>query len=437
MKNAFFKKLLSMLLVLMLSLSLVFAISCGDEDDGDDSGDTPPADDGGDDSGDTPPPADDGGVNAEEGRDEFIDNLGGVSETYVGAVSTTSYETAEEAAEDYVAVEVVGTSNNAVIESVESKGELNATEIAALGIPEEMSEGIQAVEEIEVEYSVISNGSMDSGVSPLASALNTTKRVKVYIIKYANEFKYFAPCPVTGETISKSYYDSVFDNAKYKNCTLVFTSLVDVDLVVDYAGQNMGGTMTVIVNQTIKFDGNKVLFEQSVSNTATGQFADENLGLGNANLLAYLEADDDGKLTCYIKQGNEWVEGYLTTIGFGKIEELTPFYGQYLDYSYFTKTDFGFKLADNNAKQYINEALGNNLGMFNQLFGDDWQFDMYTEYYVSGGVLSGMRTDGLFTASMTQSEGGMTVSMDMEEVVTQTISVTDYGTTVVEKPFEN
>lgn len=424
MKSAFFKKLLSMLLVLMLSLSLVFAISCGDGDDDDGEGN---------------PPADDGGVNAEEGRDEFIDNLGGVSETYEGAVSTTSYDTAEAAAEDYVAVEVVGTSNNAVIESVESKGELNATEIEALGIPEEMSDGIQAVEEIEVEYSVISDSSMDTGVSVLADTLNTTKKVKVYVIKYELEWKYFAPCPVTGETISKSYYDSVFDNAKYQNCTLVSTSLVDIVMDMNYAGQDMGGTMTAIVNQTIKFDGNKVLFEQTISNAATGSLVDQSITLGDEKLSAYMVADDDGNITCYVKQGDstEWVEGYLTTIGFGTIEELTPFYNQYLDYSYFTKTDFGFELSNENAQQYINEALGSNLSLFNQFFGDDWQFDMYSEYYVSGGVLSGMRTDALFTASMTQSEGGMTVSMDMEEVVTSTISVTDYGTTVVEQPFEN
>ena len=59
------------------------------------------------------------------------------------------------------------------------------------------------------------------------------------------------------------------------------------------------------------------------------------------------------------------------------------------------------------------------------------EIDMYAEYYVSEGVLSGMRVDA--DVDMTVNQGGS--SGTLEETVTTVTKCTDYGTTVIKKPF--
>ena len=108
------------------------------------------------------------------------------------------------------------------------------------------------------------------------------------------------------------------------------------------------------------------------------------------------------------------------------LKELTPFYSQYIDYTYFTKTDFGFKIADDNAKQFVDEFYSQLLmGM-----AEAFDLDMYAEYYVCDGTLSGIRLDMLM--DINYSEMGATVEGDA--TITGKTTCTNYGTTVVEKP---
>jgi len=365
------------------------------------------------------------GNNAE--RNEFIDGIGGVSETFKGAVSEESYGSSAEAAQAYIAEEVVG-EKDAEILATESKGELSSKEIAALNIPAEFSEGINAVELIEVEYTVADSSlegkSMFTNLSD-KPALNKTQKVKVYVIKYATEWKYFAPMPVTGETISKSYYDSVFDSEKYMNCTFESTSSIIIKMDMSGQGQKQSYDITMDTTQTIKFAGNKVYLEQKIvsTDTTTGQNS-------NNTICAYLEEDENGRLSCYVQtDGGDWYEGSLTAIGFTSLEQLTPFYDQYLDYTYFTKADFGFKLSDENAAAYLEQALDSVAG--GMLDIGDMDIDMYAEYYVSEGVLSGLRMNA--DIGMNMNEGG--ISFVVDEQVTNISKCTNYGTTVVEKPF--
>ena len=51
-------------------------------------------------------------------RNKFIDEIGGVSETFIGAVSEREYYASTDAAEDFVHVEVVGDSYATIIISI-------------------------------------------------------------------------------------------------------------------------------------------------------------------------------------------------------------------------------------------------------------------------------------------------------------------------------
>ena len=367
-------------------------------------------------------------------QDEMISQLGGVSETFEGALSEETYETAEEAATAFVEEEIVGKSN-ANVSEVKPIATLSETEIKN-AIPESLLEGkeVDSVEKYEVTYSV--NGSLDAGngVQALASdTLNTNRTVTVYVIKCGPDWQYYSPMPVTGATISKAYYDSVFDYEKYKNCTykLEQTMLMDVD--ASYQGQSMNESMSMTITQLVKHADGKVYMEQNVAVDGTGELGAELQNqYSNLDIKAYMETTESGAIDIYVKLGNdtEWVKGSLHQIGFSSLEELTPFYNQYLDYTYFTKTDYGFKLEDENAKEYVSQTLEQMGSMVEQMFGDDG-LTIFAEYFVSGGVLSGMRMDMDINVSMSMSG----VSMSMSGESTAVMTCVDSGTTVVEKPF--
>ena len=396
MKNTF-RKSLSMILALMMIVAVMLsATACG----------------GGGGNGD---PDDKGSA----GRSDFIDSLGGVSDTFKGAVSEESYESALEAAAAFVEEEVAGESEATVVNAV-SKGEVSASSI---NIPDELTEGIVSVEEYEVEYSLSDGPALMS-----AGAGNSSKKITVYIIKYESEWKYFTPAPITGETISKSYYDSVFNAEKYKNCTYKSDMTMDMEMVAAAQGLTQTINMTMSMSQFVKYAEGKLYLEMTTSMTSN---MPDMIGQGgNSTIKVYVE-EVDGELTCYadIGDGEGWRETNLGTVGFGSLDDLTPFNDQYIDYSYFTKTDYGFKIADENAAKFIDELYSELLIMYDESFG----IDMFAEYYVSDGVLSGMRMD--MDMDINMSESGSTVTGGANIEVTTTC--TDYGTTVVDKPVMN
>ena len=357
-------------------------------------------------------------------QDAFAKSLGGVSETFKGAVSEKTYETSKAAAEAFVQEELVGEASANIL-NVTSK-ELDEKEIKKLDIPEDLLKGSDAVEEMEVKYSVdAAKDALDlgNGIVKLEAEeeLNKSVTVKVYVIKFGVDWKYFTPMPVTGDTISKTYYDSVFNAERYKNCTLESTS--DVKMVMTQNGEKQ--EMNMKTTQKIKHADGKIYLDQTIELNAGQETETQSLAL-------YMETVD-GKMVCYVKMAEnaDWVKGDLSAIGFTDIEQLTPFHDQYLDYTYFTKTNFGFELADDNAKSYFSKALGAALGMLGNLQLNEDTLKMHAEYYVSNGVLSGMDVNADVELSMTQGEN----TVEVKETVVNITKCTDYGKTVVEKPF--
>ena len=345
-----------------------------------------------------------------EKEKEFISSIGGVSETYMGSVSMQSYNSAAKAAEAYVQEQVVG-EKEATVVNTKSNGELTPSQVEQLSLPASVQEGIISVEEIEVEYSA-------SKVS-YSSTNNQNKKVKVYVIKYANDWKYYTPAPITGETISKSYYDSVFNYEKYKNCTVVSTTEINLDAMLVL---NVNMTMT----QVVKHAEDKILIEQTTSFSILGE--EQSLYIS-----AYIEETGDNSHVCYVQQEQNgiWEEAALSQIGFNSLEELTPFYNQYLDYTYFTKTDYGFRMSDENAQQYVKQSLEKEEALKEYIaLGENLNMDLFIKFYVSNGVLSGMRQDASFKLDVNYQEQQVKVDVSM---VAQT-TCSDYGATVVSKP---
>ena len=418
-KFSFVRSLLMILLALALVMSMVCFAGCDrdkDDDDDDDDDDRKTS----------------SKVDADDDRDDFIDGIGGVSDTFAGAVSEDSYSTPEDAAVAFVENEVVGEKNAEIVNLV-SKGDLSNSEVDDLEIPEEMAEGIQSVELIEVEYDISDYSVNASNVENLAKASTTSKtyKVKVYVIKYTVDWKYFVPMPVTGDTISKSYYDSVFDSSKYANCTFENTSIVTAEVDAKAEGQKQKMTMKIEMYQIVKYADNKVYFEQRTTSTQEGTGMETTTE--ESVLYAYME-EVDGRFVTYVKNGVDgyWTEGDLVMVGVSNMKELRPFYNQYLDYTYFTKEAYGFKLGQESAREYMRQALSATAGLGNLIDIDTMDIDMYAEYYVNEGALSGMRMDAVIGMDMEQ-QG---VKMVIDERVETIAKCTDYGTTVVENPMK-
>ncbi|MBE7084601.1 MAG: hypothetical protein E7368_00930 [Clostridiales bacterium] len=380
---------------------------------------------------------------------EFIDKIGGVSDTYKGSVSTYSYGSEYEAVSAFIEEEIVGQEDATIINTT-SQGELNETEVEALALPEDMKQGMSGVEKVEVEYTTNEYYSMSTAPT------NGNVKIIVYVIKYHDSrWRYYSPCPVTGETITKSYFESVFNDEKYANCTMTQTLTQDMTMTQTVQGQSQTYTYRGVQTVTIKYDAGKMYLEGSV--TSSGSMIDEGLvqsidgkPLPKSQTFKVYYDDNTNKMLVQMTQNDEpYVmqgamvndKGWMTNLSsvitnyrldIVDVRQITPAYDKHLDYTYFTKTNFGFEVAGENAKKYIDTALsGSMFNSFNQ-FGGETNTDMFAKYYVSDGVLSGTRQDLIMNSTATYA--GQTMSLSTT-IVAET-SVMSYGTTTVVNPME-
>ncbi len=372
-----------------------------------------------------------GGETDDEVQD-FIDNIGGVSETFEGTVSTESYSSAKNAAEAFVVKEVAG-EDGATIMSSESKGELSKSEIEALKLPDEYKD-CDLVEKLEVTYKVKTDTASAYSAKQTISSTTSEKKVTVYVIKVGVDWKYFSPLPVTGDTINKSYYESVFNSEKYKNCTLKQTSDIIMNITGTDNGEPVSIKMTMKTDSIYKYADNKIYMEGKT--TIKGEVSSDDIEDYSETQVICLYAEQiDGEYICYVKLGenSEWLEGNMNTVGFTDIEELSPFYDQYLDYTYFTKTNYGFELSEENGKKYFEQAYDY---IFDQL-GMDLPFNMeikpngmVAQYYVQDGALTGMKSSADVSFSMSMGQD----TANFNEKVDSVTTCYDYGTTTVDRP---
>lgn len=358
---------------------------------------------------------------------EFAKELGGVSETFKGAVSEESYETSNKAAEAFVLEEVVGEEEAEIVE-VTSKGELSSEEINKLNVSSEILEGSLGVEKLEVTYSLEEESSSASRALKLATS-KTNKVVVVYVVKYNNSFKYITPLPENGETITKSYYDSVFNSEKYKNCTFDYESSV----MIDAKSGDYREYVKTTIKQFIKYTEDKIYMKLNYKVEGEApEYGEEMLFYlyfekVEGQTKSYMSLDEIDWAEVDMKEFNEELGSLF---GVTNIENIYPFANQYLDYTYFKKSDYGFELPSENARKYFLEVLMSALSGLGSIDFDKMNIDTTAQYYVSNGVLSGAKIDTDFYMPFAAiGEEGY-----LKEVVKHVYKCTDYGTTVIVRP---
>ena len=131
--------------------------------------------------------------------------------SFQGAVSAVTYESAEAAVKGFL-FEEVGGDGVEFVSYAEGKT-LSKEEEAALALGT-ASEGLTSVTQGTVTYREV-------------GAEETLTR-SVYVLHYADAFRFFTPATIAvGESITKSYFESLFALENFRTCEMVFEQRVN------------------------------------------------------------------------------------------------------------------------------------------------------------------------------------------------------------------
>lgn len=143
-------------------------------------------------------------------------------DTFVGAISQSTFESVEDAVKGFLEEEISGQAFVAEYVGYTKTADLSKDEIDVLKIDEEIKKDIVSVERGEVEYIEQFNKESEL-LTKLAS--ETCKRI-VYIVRYVKNgeklYRFYIPVAVEGETLTYSEYKNIFDIDKFMNFTANF-----------------------------------------------------------------------------------------------------------------------------------------------------------------------------------------------------------------------
>lgn len=325
---------------------------------------------------------------------------GNYSETYTGTLSEESYATTEAAAQAYLANEFDGNTTETTFVAYAKQKDLTAEEIATLSLGDVNPADVTSAEEGSVSYTVTEKTETVS----LAAATDDTRTQKVVIIVVGGRHYYYTPATDKGDSISKSYYESVMDLSNYANCTYVYTGSVTSS--TSYQGQSVKTKATTEITMKLCETGAYL----SMSATAQGEPVETEI---------YLIATGT-TLAAYVKTDGAWVGSAAEYGSIAELLEIAKQNQQFLDHTYFEKTDTGFKLSGDKFEIYVSNMLpvsGLDLSKVN------------ANYYVSEGRLVKETMEISLSANI---EGVGSMSMKMSA----TGKYSDFGTTTVTVPAD-
>lgn len=328
------------------------------------------------------------------------------SETYTGTVSEQSYTSSEDAANAFITNEIASSSDVAVYSGSNKEKDLTEEEVEVLNVPQENGKTIDHIEKWKVAYT-------KSAVQTYAASASAENNyVTVYIIVYkvsdgeisvvdTYEYKYYVPLPENGEALSYSYYASVFNPENYINCTAISNTSSTV--------KAQGMSVTISVNYKMYITETAAKFEMSVST----------FGVKEAMNIYIIKTGSTGKVV--VETNGQYSVSSLGDLNLGdSYEDLFASQLTDAEYSFFTKTDYGFKM---NTEKY--NALLDSL--LSQLGGSNFRLsNAKADYYVVEGKL--YKTVAELTASYYESGTSFSVSAKAE------CKYINFGTTTVTIP---
>ena len=332
------------------------------------------------------------------------------SETFIGVISAASYDSKEETVRGFLETELCGASAQPVYVGYEKISDLTSEEINELALDEQTKAEVVSAERVSVRY----------------ATERDEKRVSTCVLEMNGRYRYYVSLSLDGEALTNSYFDSVFDGAKYLNCT--------ANTVVNMRVNNKQTASDVSYRQVIQFDDDIAYFDQELPGMDYDMYFTEE----ENSIDIYIEHPDkrDGKLyslarinrelrsqnleyRVYLTNGNEqvWLDTMTT------MQDITDFmFMMELDASYFVKTSYGFSMPEEKYKEVCRLMLGEREYQEMIQAWEEHYFNFSADYYVTEGRLSASK----ITLSM--SDGNDVFAL------TVTVNYTDFGTTEVVLP---
>lgn len=338
------------------------------------------------------------------GCSEKKDDYG--TDTFVGAISEETYESDEDAVKGFLENEISGEAVKAELVNFEQKKELSKSQIGQLAVDKlEEDEEIVSAKEVKVTYK-----RNDSG--RVAQSEDNYFEFTIYVLEITSHgtelhtYRYYVPKANVGDVLTRSYYDDLLNPEKYINCTQEYTSVAKQ------------GSIEITQNYLIKIAENKAFINLHIVNPNSTGFNIEYM-----DLLAYFEYDDDAnelKIWASNDNGATYILGSnysFASLGVTDIKSLSTMCIPKIDYSYYIKTDFGFKISEDFLNKYISKVYGYD--------NDSINADCNLNVYIQDGKIVKMESDNSITIKQ-----GFSMTIKNSE----SLEFKDFGTTSVEKP---
>lgn len=342
-------------------------------------------------------------------------------DAFKGAISKDSYTSTENAAKAFLQNEIAGDATDATFKEYTKKGDLSAEELRGFA---SITSGFNVTSAERGEISYEDNATSASGRNAKAGgepggSLVTVKLKKttlyIFVIDFSN-YKYFAPELNKGDVITQSYYDEVFDQGKYVNCTVneLSTATVTVKVQGQSVKTEMVSDSTVMLTEDYCFCSAKM-----ETKTYLGKELMDSASELDAELFYVF--DEEGNITKMFMRtdGGSWREAYTATV------DIRDYTTPKMDKSFFVKMDYGFTVNREKFSLYLQEAvnnIANNSGM---------SFDMSNLKSTYDFMVKNGRLDkAVLTMTGKVNAGGQTA--DYSQNVTTTY--TKFGSTSVTVP---
>lgn len=343
---------------------------------------------------------DDGNNNNNDGdNNNSTDNDTHVADnSFVGYLSEITYEDATSAARGFLSEELDGAATSTQFVDAQKGKDLTSNEIASLELGDDIN--VADIESASYYTVTYTEGNVARAV---AADAGQTKTYEIIIIKIGSHYYYYIPIMPKGGVITNSYISMVCDAQKYLNVTetTVSTTTTNVE----------GMTMAATVTSTAKLAGDRA-YVKMVS-TVVATFMGESETMEEVEEYYIVTEEDGVYMYSYNEYSNSWQRGGKLPYDSWEdyvLESLFKF-----DHSYFERTNSGFKMTEDKLQQYLSDVMGN--------LAAGYTVDSASaNYYVKDARLDEI----VVNVSM---NGALMTS-------TAHTTYTNYGTTVIELPFD-
>lgn len=336
----------------------------------------------------------------------FIDGLGGFLDDYSGCLSDGQYVSGEIAAKYYVTEQLFNGENNCDFLDVECET-LKEKQIEKLDFFEAFLKNADAVYRYNVKYALkmVARNNLEDN----SSGGETQLSVIVYVAKFGQYFKYLVPALKQGEQLNTAYYNYVFNNNHFNNCTYNQTISYCLKInSIDQTGLVNNSELNFKYNILVKICNENIIYTLSIES--------DNQLVKPLYVSAFIKKNEQGFDFSLI--GGEVADFEQFKQLIEDERDLNPLYGFNLEPSCFIKTHFGFRLP----KEYLYKCSAIEY-VGKEEYGDAVITNGYADYVVDGNSIKAIRAKVNTIFNVNDS--------NVEQEVLNTIKCYDIGCTTV------